>query len=233
MPIRLSLASLGLSFIVCFLGCADGPLGLAPYNPVLRDEWKKDEAYGPTYHDRIAQLDKWRDEAAAMSPDDQRDKVGQLTDMIRNEQNSQLVVRAVLALSAFPGDDATAGLKLAAEHQQPEVRRAACLAWAKRNSPETVEVLSGILGGDTDLDVRIAAARALGAYPDARSIQALGLALDDTDPALQRRAVESLKQVTDKDLGENVSAWREYVASGQATPTETVSFAERMRRLIY
>lgn len=234
MPIRSIYYSLGLSFLVCgFVGCADGPLGLARYNPVLRDEWKKDEAYGPTFHDRVAQLDEWRAGATSMSPDDQRDKVGQMTDMIRNEPNSLLVVRAVHAVAAFPGDDATAALRLATEHQQPEVRRAACQAWAKKNSPETIEVLAGVLGGDTDLDVRIDAARALSAYPDTRSVQALGLALDDTDPALQRRAVESLKQVTGKDLGENVTAWREYVASGQATPTATISLAERMRRLVY
>jgi hypothetical protein len=41
------------------------------------------------------------------------------------------------------------------------------------------------------------------------------MALDDPDPALQRRAVESLRQVTGRDFGNDVVAWRTYVQGGE------------------
>jgi hypothetical protein len=56
----------------------------------------------------------------------------------------------------------------------------------------------------------------------------LGEALADTDPAMQYRAVLSLKQITGKDLGDDVHRWQQYV---KGELPEEPSWAERIRRL--
>ena len=47
---------------------------------------------------------------------------------------------------------------------------------------------------------------------------ALGEALADSDPAMQYRAVLSLKQTTGKDLGNSVERWQQYVKGEQPEP---------------
>ena len=80
-----------------------------------------------------------------------------------------------------------------------------------------------------DADVRLAAAKALGETKNREAVAALGEALDDSDPAMQYRAVLSLKQVTGKDLGNDVNRWQQYVKGEPPEPTP--SLAERIRRL--
>ena len=59
---------------------------------------------------------------------------------------------------------------------------------------------------------------------------ALKIALEDGDPALQRRAIASLRSVTGRDYGENVNLWREYLNGGDPQ-VETPSLVERFQRL--
>jgi HEAT repeat protein len=93
--------------------------------------------------------------------------------------------------------------------------------------------LAEVLRRDPDIDVRLAAARSLGEIGDPAAVTALGAALDDTDPAMQVRAVASLREVTGKDFGADVNRWRQYVQGESPSPPEPVSFAERVRRLLY
>ena len=50
---------------------------------------------------------------------------------------------------------------------------------------EGIELLAATLGGDSDMDVRIAAARELRRFADPVAYESLGLALQEDDPALQ------------------------------------------------
>jgi hypothetical protein len=59
-------------------------------------------------------------------------------------------------------------------------------------------------------------------------VPALGVALEDPDPAMQYRAVNSLRAISGRDLGNDVQQWRLYV-KGQLP--EEPTFAERLRRL--
>jgi len=54
--------------------------------------------------------------------------------------------------------------------------------------------------------------------------------LEDGDPAVQYRAVASLKQVSGRDLGNDVNDWREWAADPDAHKAEW-SIAEGFRRL--
>lgn len=65
---------------------------------------------------------------------------------------------------------------------------------------------------DAELDVRLSAIRTLGSLRDKAAIPTLAKALEDPDPAVQYRAVASLKQVSGRDLGDDVNAWREWAA---------------------
>jgi hypothetical protein len=93
-------------------------------------------------------------------------------------------------------------------------------------SPRAEAMLKGGMR-DADIDVRLAAARALGKLKNPASVSALGLALDDDNPAMQFRAMQSLKAVTGKQF-ETVKEWREYL---HGEKTESPSVWARLRRL--
>jgi HEAT repeat protein len=78
--------------------------------------------------------------------------------------------------------------------------------------------------------VRLKALRELGALGSDAAVPALARALEDPDPAIQYRAVGSLKQVSGRDLGDDVNAWRAWAADPNAKGTEW-SIAEGFRRL--
>ena len=221
---------LGLSLTFC-IGCADGPFGLARYNPMLRDEWKKDEEFGVTNHQKIEELAALQKQAPQLSTDEQQRLSQQLVELIRTENNAPLCIAAVRTLSAFSTQASLDGLKYATTHSDSDVRAAACEGWRRKGGPDAVLALAEVLGSDTDLDVRMVAARDLEAFPDPAAIKSLGVALDDTDPALQHRAVQSLKSVTGKNFGDSVPAWREYVRDGNPQPAAEQSIAQRLRNL--
>ncbi|MFO0817841.1 MAG: HEAT repeat domain-containing protein [Pirellulales bacterium] len=225
-PIRRFAVSLGLMFALS--GCADGPFGLARYNPVLIDEWKQDEKYGASFHKRLEEMQEWESNAASLPAAQQMQISQQLNELVRSEQNVVLVAQAVRTQAALPQESALETLRFATTHPQSEVRIAACRAWARKGGTEAAETLARVLGSDTDIDVRVEAARELKRFPSPATIQSLGVALDDPNPALQHRCVESLKLVTGKNYGEDVRAWREYVASGQAQPSAAPSIADRV-----
>jgi HEAT repeat protein len=89
--------------------------------------------------------------------------------------------------------------------------------------------LSQTLRSDKDFDVRMAAAQALGQFKSPESMQALKVALDDRDPAMQYAGVQSMKSITGKDYGGDMQAWRQ-VAAGETPPApKAPSIAERVR----
>jgi HEAT repeat protein len=92
-------------------------------------------------------------------------------------------------------------------------------------------VLRERLASDTDIDVRLAAADALGEIRDPASVAALGAALEDRDPSMQHQAVRSLRKVAPTDLGNDVERWRQYVKDGSIAPAKPFSLAEHVRSL--
>ena len=57
-------------------------------------------------------------------------------------------------------------------------------------------------------------------------INELEVALLDRDPAMQFAGVQSLRQASGEDLGNDVQAWRQYVASLTPAGERSVSIAE-------
>ena len=83
-------------------------------------------------------------------------------------------------------------------------------------TPEASSELAGLLAGDPDDQVRHAAAIALGAYADRQSVEALGLALQDSSHWVRKEArcglarignpdsVDAVKLVSETDPDEQV-----------------------------
>jgi hypothetical protein len=208
-----------LGLILAASGCAESPLlvEMAAWNPYLRKKWAEDEQYGPTFHARMEEMRAVRDGFAGLSPQQQTHLAQQLADIARRDPSPLLRREAVLTLSVFPASAADDVLREAGDDPDTIVRLAAVQAWGRRSGPDAATMLASILGRDQDQDVRIAATKELEKFNDPGTVQALAGALDDSDPALQYRAMQSLKAVTRRDYGNNVAAWREYLRGG--TPT--------------
>ena len=153
----------------------------------------------------------------------------QLAGQIKHEQDPLIRAQIVRTLGDYPGTASDTVLRAAVRDPDNDVRLAACESWGKRDTAEAATVLAGVLNGDVDHDVRLAAARNMAPLHQRAAITALAGALEDKDPAMQYRAVVSLRQVTGQDLGNDVNKWREYARNNQLHPAQPeVSLAERI-----
>jgi hypothetical protein len=180
--------------------------------------------------ERIEKLKKLS-EAAAQATPEQRGRVSEeLASAIRTEKDPLLRLEIIRTLGRYPGPAADAILKAALSDSETQVRIVACEAWGKRHEGQAVSLLAEALRSDVDADVRLAAATALGETKNRAAVAPLGEALADSDPAMQYRAVLSLKQATGKDLGDSVEQWQRYV-KGELPENTAPSLAERIRRI--
>jgi HEAT repeat protein len=109
------------------------------------------------------------------------------------------------------------------------VRVACCKSLGLRGEARSVPGLAAALRDDEEMDVRLAAAEALGNIKTPDSIAAVAVALNDRDPAMQFVGVESMKAITGKDYGGDVDAWRQVAAGNPPPVPETPSIAQRIR----
>ena len=213
-------------------GCADGPFGgLATWNPYYHSQWEKDEQAGPTFHTQLAELRAIRENPTGLSPDEQRRIIPTLAEIVQNSTNTVLRAEAVLTLAEFPAPETIPALQLAMNDEIADVRIAACRAWGRRGGSEALDALSKTVSNDSDLDVRLAATTQLAKFQEQQSLQALAVALNDKNPALQHRAVQSLKSVSGQDYGDNVPAWRDFVEGRSPALPEPPTIAERLRSM--
>jgi HEAT repeat protein len=199
-----------------------------------------------TPSETIAKLKKYEEQAAKSDAETKHRIALQLAEMIRKEKDPSsrdpmsrnplnldplIRVEIIRVLAEYPDPAGDAVLKNALNDPDADVRIAACDSWGKRGDAQAVPLLAPMLSGDVNKDVRLAAARALGKIKDQQSVQALGDALLDSDPAMQYRAVMSLKEVTGQNLGNNVDRWRQYVKEGHVPPAEPTSIAEKIKKV--
>jgi HEAT repeat protein len=224
----LALALLSLSALAA-PGCRTGPLAeLYGYNPFYR--MSDDESqYGPPPAERREQIQQLAADFRRSSPEERAAQAAPLAAQMQNEVDPLLraeIVRTLGELNAAPSAEA---LRLAVKDSDASVRIAACKAWQRIGGAEAVSVLSEAIASDTDDDVRLAATRCLGEFQDPLAVQGLAVALDDSNPALQHRAMESLKESSGRDLGHDVVAWRQYIETGSpAERRQGPTLAERV-----
>ena len=217
----------GCLLVATLLGCVDGPF----YRMWYRKQWEEDEKFGPTFYTRLEELQAARKQARSLSEPDQARLASQLTAALPNERSVAYRTEVVRTLGAFSCPAAAEGLRVAMQDADASVRVIACQAWGQRADQESLQALAETLGTDNDVDVRKAAARELAQFKDPAAVRALGVALDDSDPALQHRVVQSLRSVTGKDFGDSVPAWRQFVRGDQIHPDTQPTLAEKLRGL--
>lgn len=210
--------------VVLLSGCVDGPLHSLYY----RKQWQDDEKYGPTLFTRLEELQNTRREAARMNEQQQAQLARRLNLSVTQDPSAVYRAEVVRTLGALTTPAAIEGLQLASQDEERVVRIAACEAWGQRQGIEALHALGAIVRSDDDLDVRIAATRELGKFKDQAAVQSLGFALDDPDPALQFRAVESLRRISNEDFGNSVPAWRQYVRGEPVDRPEPPSIVHRL-----
>jgi HEAT repeat protein len=213
-------------FGLSLAGCADMPAWVPFQGP------RTDHVQGViTPAEKVAQLKKLASEAAKSDQQTRHKVVEQLVAGIRSETDSLIRAETIRTLGDYPDPSADAVLKAALNDPDADVRIAACETWGKRGDAQAAGLLAPMLSSDVNQDVRLAAARALGKIKDPQAISALGEALTDSDPAMQYRAVLSLKENTGQDLGNNVDRWRQYVQEKHSQPTQPSSMADRMKQI--
>ena len=227
-----------LTFASCLLvlgaaGCSslDGPSGGLLGSLFPQEDAANDLPDVPSPADRIASLQKLAREATRKNTEEKQQTALELGQSIRMEEDPLIRAEIVRTLGEYPGEVSGPVLRAALGDPDAEVRMVACEVWGRRADQQAAALLGGILGGDIDTDVRLAAARALAGSKDPVAVAALGQALEDRDPAIQYRAVLSLREVTGENFGNDVDRWRQYAAGEVPDPARSLSIAERLRRM--
>ncbi len=210
-------------------GCAE--LGGVPSWMPFQEEQSAELPGITSPVERIEELQELAERGPSSKPDEKQQVAAKLAQGIRTEADPLIRAEIVRTLGAYPSAAADAVLHAALGDPDVDVRMAAVEAWGSRGDAAAVAVLGGVLGGDVDIDVRLAAALALGNSKDPAAVAALAPALEDKDPAMQYRAVLSLRKITGENFGNDVNRWRQYVAGNPPPPRRPVSVAERLRGL--
>lgn len=190
---------------------------------------KNAQLYGPTANQRIKSLQADAKQAKAEGGDKEAEFTRRLTEQLLGEHDARVRCEIVAVAGMFDTASAVAICKGAMQDPDERVRTRACEVWRTRGGAEAVQQLANRCRTDRELDVRLQAIRMLGELEDQAAIPVLADVLADPDPAVQYRAVAALKQVSGRDLGNDVNAWREWAADpGRAEPW---SIAEAWRKL--
>lgn len=190
----------------------------------------EERKYGPTADQRIEELAADATKAKAGSHTDQVEFTRKLAEEILQEHDARVRCVILETVAEFDTPAAKAICTGALEDPDERVRMAACTAWRKRGGAEAVEHLAGRYRTDREIDVRLRALRELGELGDKEAVPVLAKALEDSDPAVQYRAVGALKKVSGRDLGDDVNKWREWAADPAGSSAEW-SIAEEFRKL--
>ena len=217
--------------IACLAGCASGDKsnGRKWYDPfaLFGNEKEGPKVKITTSQQRVKILRALAKQASTLPPEEQERATDELCQALSKENDILVRAEMLRCIAVFPSPRAEAMLKGGLRDADQDVRVACCDAWAMRGGAEANRVLCETLASDTDIDVRLAAARALGRLKDPQSVAALALALDDTNPAIQYRAMQSLKAVTGKNY-QTIKDWREYAQGDKSEPPSLVA---RLRQL--
>ena len=203
-------------------GCAEGPLWRAgKYSPWARNQWAAEEKIADTL---FARKRKMTEAVAGVqaAPIEEKQRVAEMiSEIVHRDSVLLLRLHGVNLLGQLNCPASIQTLTDASRDNNSDIRIAAVKAWQRMPSETAIPQLQEMIGSDTDVDVRLAATRALGDFSGQQAIAAVSLALDDSNPALQLRAAESLAKITGEQLGRDIGAWQQYV--GKISPQPNFS----------
>ena len=204
-------------------GCRNPQFGnsdwLAP--PWIRKEWEAEEKVADSLFARKAQMNQAVAEVAGGTVESQQQVASKLSEVVLRDPVLLLRLHAIQLMTSLNCPKTIETLNIAASDPSSDIRIAAVEAFQRIPGQDSIYQLQEIIANDNDDDVRLAAVRALGNLPGQSSVRALGVALNDRNPALQISATESLMQATGQpSIGRDVPAWQNYVQQ-VAPPIET------------
>ena len=220
--------AIGILGVALFLpGCAKRFGGAWPFG---EDETAALKKYGPAPVQRIEEMQARGKKMAKTSPQEQEAFCAEMAKQMPRESDCNVRLAMIGIMGTMNTPSAKAVLYAGMKDPETDVRIACCDAWAKHSDGSSTRILAETLSGDTDMDVRQAAAKALASSHDKAAVAALGTALEDPNPAMQYVAVAGLKNVTGKDLGNDVNAWRQ-LAKQPDPPLREMTLAEKLRQV--
>lgn len=129
-------------------------------------------------------------------------------DMTQNDSDPLVRATAIRALARHGSPEHAIVIAEQLTHASPQVRWEAAKGLQRLHNPAIIDVMIKVLQNeDEDADVRMAIADALGQYHEDRVFQALLVALDHSELAVNTHALNSLRTLTGEDFGMNRGAW--------------------------
>ncbi|NMC19301.1 MAG: HEAT repeat domain-containing protein [Thermogutta sp.] len=116
---------------------------------------------------------------------------------------------------------------------EESVRCEACRVLGDAGGAESAAVLAEVLRREASADVKQAAIKALGNVKDASAVPVLAEFLKERDPATQYLAMQSLREVTGKDFGNDVRRWEAYVRGEDSGDPASASLAGKVKDAIF
>lgn len=184
---------------------------------------------------RIDAVREFQAQSTGGDTPDQREVVNQLARQIQVEPDPLVREAIVETIGEFRTPLASQVLEAGLADEDIEVRRQCCRALGRRGDPTAVPVLARVISNEQSIDVRLEAVDALASINSPDAYAALTVALEDRDPALQFAGVKSMKAISGKDFGGDVSAWLQYARGETPTPTgeeAEISVAGRLRDMV-
>lgn len=207
-----------------FVGCSEGPFWKSgKYSPWARSKWAAEEEMADTFFARKREMSEAVASVIRAPVEDQQRVAQTISDVVLRDPILLLRLHGVSLLGKLDCPLAVQALQQASKDNSPDMRIAAINAWQARDPQTAIPELQSIIGSDTNIDVRLAATRALSNFKGQQAISATSLALEDDDPALQLRAVESLQRITGEPIGRDVSRWKQYVSNIPSTTYQVAS----------
>lgn len=219
-----------LGLLCLCTGCVDGPLyALKKSNPYYRSQWAADREHGPTYDDRIAELKLLRSQIASMDVTEQQKWAKQLEVIIATDPSAEMRTHAILAISHVQSPETERTLNTASADDSEKVRMAVCKGWKNYGGAAARDMLLSLAQkeGETT-SVKQAAIESLAAFNEPEVRQSLGRLLDNSSPAVQFQAVQSLAVLTERDYGGDVESWKQFLAGKEVPEPEPVSTATQI-----
>ena len=201
-----------------FVGCAEGPLWKSgQYSPWARSKWAAEEQIADTLFARKRTISEAVASVIGAPVEDQQRVAQTISEVVLRDPVLLLRLHGVNLLGKLDCPLAIQTLQDASKDNIPDIRIAAVKSWQAMEPQTAIPQLQNIIGSDTNIDVRLAATRALSKFSGQQAVSAASLALEDDDPALQLSAVESLQRITGEPIGRDVWKWKQYV--GNLPPT--------------
>ena len=221
--------SCGAICLTLSLGCQDGPLyALKVTNPYYSlKEWRDEKAYGQTEYDRWQEMLSLSDSIQDLSVEDQYLWLDRFAEMLENEESAEM--RRLVVVSAGQLDDPQSWklIETGLKDTNTKVRMEACRSLGKRQDDDSLRLLATVIGSDTNQDVKNSAVTALASFQGEVAVDSLRVALSDRNPATRAIAIDSLRESTGKDYGNDPKEWIAAL-DGQQMDEEPTRFADRV-----